>query len=90
MGDDWLTRDPESFADGDEWRDFDRDASGSARERWRRIRDDLLLYAAGITTGLMVVSAAWLLLNLVAPAPALSASSSAADAGTVIERVSHN
>ena len=65
MGDDWLTRDPESFDDavGVDLKDIvTQDLPGCGR--WRRVREDLMLYAAGITTGLAVVAAVLLLLTV--------------------------
>ena len=73
MGDDWLTRDPESFGEPPELLEVEDSSPALPRGRWRRLKEDLLLYAAGITTGLMVVAVAWLLLNLVAtPAGAVT------------------
>jgi len=89
LGDDWLTRDPESFGEGLD----DDGALGSSRRgshRWRRVADDLVLYGAGITTGLMVVTAAWLLLQLVAsPDSAVEPPLGAAETA-VVERVATN
>ena len=64
LGDDWLTRDPESFADGLDVLDDDRHAGSRRPGSWRRLREDLMLYAAGITTGLAVVVAVLLMLTI--------------------------
>ena len=64
LGDDWLTRDPESFGDGVDMIDFDQEAGSSQPGRWHRLREDLMLYAAGITTGLAVVVAVLLMLTV--------------------------
>ncbi len=89
MGDDWLTRDPESFGDEAEGAGGEGVAPAPV-ERWRGLREDLMLYVAGITTGLAVVVAVLLLVSLLEnPAVAVmppSAASSAAGVGSVAAR----
>jgi len=64
MGDDWLTRDPESFTDRADTHVVDETSSIATPSTWRRVRDDLLLYVAGIATGLVVVVTVSLVFNL--------------------------
>ena len=83
LGDDWLTRDPESFGDRVEEAGAQRPPGPS----WRQIVEDALLYGAGITTGLLVVAAAWLLLQLAAPPGAVDGTSPKTGTEDTVERV---
>lgn len=90
LGDDWLTRDPESFGDAI---DTEKDTIGLAsglRRHWRRVGEDLMLYTAGISTGLMVVALAWLLMQVVATPRAVGTPAGHTDEASPTEQLAAN
>ena len=88
LGDDWLTRDPESFGDAAE---METTGQGSpSRRPWRGIVEDVLLYGAGMTMGLLVVALAWLVLQLATPPTGLGGTAADVGGDVVAERVVRN